>query len=113
MFKKKIRMILLLTLALIGSIAGITNVNAQTDKIKAGSYVQGPYYYMHAKGSHLLWEQTSMIIRQSDGAFVYCVQPFVKISSSATYDVTTEDMNAVANISKENWKRIEKLAYYG
>lgn len=113
MFKKKIRMILLLTLVLIGSIAGITNVNAQTDKIQAGSYVQGPYYYMHAKGSHLLWEQTSMIIRQSDGAFVYCVQPFVKISSSATYDVTTEDMNAVANISKENWKRIEKLAYYG
>lgn len=110
---KKLRMILLIAFAFVGSLIGLTNVNAETDKIKSGNYVQGPYYYMHAKGSHLLWEQTSMIIRQSDGAFVYCVQPFVRISSSATYDVTTEDMHAVANISKENWKRIEKLAYYG
>lgn len=61
MFKKKIRMILLLAIALIGSITGLTKVNAQIDKIKGGNYVPGPYYYMHAKGSRLLWEQSYLL----------------------------------------------------
>ena len=113
MFKRKIRMIILLAITFMGSMIGLQNVDAATDKISAGEYVKGPYYYMHEKGSRSLWEQTSMIQRNSDGAFVYCVQPFVRIKSDATYEVTTEDMASVANISYENWKRIEKVAYYG
>lgn len=113
MFKGKIRMIILLALTFMGSMIGLQNVDAATDKISAGEYVKGPYYYMHEKGSRTMWEQTSIIKRNSDGAFVYCVQPFVRIKSDATYEVTTEDMASVANISYENWKRIEKVAYYG
>lgn len=113
MFKGKIRMILLLALTFMGSLIGLQNVDAASEKISAGEYIKGPYYYMHAKGSRASWEQTSMIKRNSDGAYVYCVQPFVKIRNDATYDVTTEDMASVANISYENWKRIKKIAYYG
>lgn len=113
MIKRKIRMILLLALTFVGTMIGLQNVNAATDKISAGDYVRGPYYYMHKKGSQAKWEQTQMILRNSDGAFVYCIQPFVTINSDSTYNVTTEDMHAVANISYENWKRIERVAYYG
>ena len=109
----KIRIVLLLALTFMGTFIGSKNVDAATEKISSGSYVPGPYYYMHEKGSRSLWEQTSMIVRKSDGAFVYCVQPFVRIKSDSTYEVTTEDMASVANISYENWKRIEKVAYYG
>lgn len=107
----KIRIILLLAL-IFGTLCS-EKVEAATEKISPGSYIPGPYYYMHEKGSRSLWEQTSMIIRKSDGAFVYCVQPFIRIKSDSTYEVTTEDMASVANISYENWKRIEKVAYYG
>ena len=112
MFRKKIRMLLFLAITLIGSIAGIKNVSAATDGIRAGKYVDGPYHYNHVRGSSQFWEQSQFIVRTSDGAWVYCVQPFVKITGS-TYQVTTEDLSAVANISYDNWKRIEKLAYYG
>lgn len=110
---KKIRMFLFLALTFVGALVGITKVNAQTDSIGVGNYVSGPYYYNHTRGSRTFWEQSQFIIRKSDGAWVYCVQPFVKIKSNNTYDVTTEDMAAVASISYDNWKRIEKLAYYG
>ncbi len=116
MFKKKIRMIVLLAIAFIGSMMNFSTVNAATEKIRSDHYVPGPYYYAHTRTSGdttILWEQVSFIERASDGAFVYCVQPFVRIKSNSTYDVTTEDLNAVANISYENWKMIEKIAYYG
>lgn len=113
MFKNKIRMFFLLALTFVGSMIGLQNVNAATDKISADEYIRGPYYYMHKQGSRSKWEQTKMIKRNSDGAFVYCVQPFVEINSDSTYNVTTEDMASVTNISYENWKKIEKIAYYG
>lgn len=110
---KKLNKIILFVIAIVGSILGITNVNALTDSIGTGSYIKGPYYYNHTKGSRTLWEQSQFIIRKSDGAVVFCVQPFVKIKDNNVYQVTTEDMHSVANISYENWKRIEKIAYYG
>lgn len=113
MFRKKIRMFLLLAITLVGSIVGIKNVSAATDGIKAGKYVDGPYYYEHTRGSSAFYEQSQFIVRKSDGAWVYCVQPFVHIADNNTYDVTTEDLAAVANISQSNWKTIERIAYYG
>lgn len=110
---RKIRTILFLAITLVGSFFGITKVNALTDSIGAGKYISGPYYYNHTKGSRTFWEQSQFIIRKSDGAVVFCVQPFVKIIDNNVYQVTTEDMHSIANISYDNWKRIEKIAYYG
>lgn len=113
MFRKKIRMFLLLAITLVGSILGIKSVSAATDSIGVGGYVSGTYYYEHTRGSSAFYEQSQFIIRKSDGAWVYCVQPFVHIQSNNTYNVTTEDLAAVANISQSNWKTIERIAYYG
>lgn len=113
MCKGKIRMLFLLVLTLVGSVVGIKNVSAATDSIGNGNYVSGKYYYEHKRGSSAFYERSQFIIRKSDGAWVYCVQPFVKIKSDSTYNVTTEDLAAVANISYSNWKIIERIAYYG
>lgn len=95
------------------SLLGITKVNAETDKTKAGSYIQGPYYYMHTKPGHELWEQVRWIVKQSNGDCVYCVQPFTRIKKDATYQVTSQDMVQVASISQANWSMIERISYYG
>lgn len=113
MIGKKLRMLLLLAITFVGALIGTKNVSAATDSIGVGSYLSGPYYYNHTRGSSTFWEQSQFIIRKSDGAWVYCVQPFVKIQSNNTYNVTTEDLSAVANISYDNWKMIERIAYYG
>lgn len=110
---KKIRNIFLIMIMLIVSMISSTKVNAETDKIKLGDAISGPYYVVHKEGTHILQDKAHWILRQSDNSPVYCVQPFVHINSDATYDVTIEDLADVANIPKEDWKRIEKVAYYG
>ena len=110
---KKIRNIFLIIIMLVVSMFGSTKVSAETDKIKLGDAISGPYYVVHKEGTHVLQDKAHWILRQSDNSPVYCVQPFVHINSDATYDVTIEDLASVANIPKEDWKRIEKVAYYG
>lgn len=60
--KKQFKIFLFLAMTLIGTIITTTNMYAKTDKIKAGSYLPGPYYYMHKQGSRELWERPSWIL---------------------------------------------------
>ena len=116
MLRKKTKVFFLLLLTFVCTIFGINNVKAETDKIVKGDAVSGPYYITHYRESgptRWLWDQLNFLKRSSDGAYVYCVQPFVTVNSNATYNVTTEDMHDLATISYDNWKIIEKIAYYG
>lgn len=115
--KKKLMKIFLFLLIGISSIARITNVSAAatsgdiiTGKVVAG----GPFYVVHNKGNgHRMWLTEKFLIRSSDGAFVYCVQPYVSIKQDNTYSVTTEDYASVMEISQNTWSIISKIAYYG
>lgn len=115
--KKKLMKIFLFLLIGISSIARITNVSAAatsgdiiTGKVVAG----GPFYVVHNKGNgHRMWLTEKFLIRSSDGAFVYCVQPYVSIKQDNTYSVTTEDYASVMGISQNTWSIISKIAYYG
>lgn len=112
---RKLKLLILTIIGLIGivSLSPIVKAQEYEGKIKATDYIPGPYYYMHAQGSHILWEQSQFIVRTTDGQRVYCVQPFAKIKDDATYEVTAEDIEGVLNISKEQWQEISKIAYYG
>lgn len=94
---------------------GISDVKAQTysGNIINGPYVGGPYYIMHTKGNSNMWFQGRFILRNTDGHFVYCVQPFVEIKEDATYDVSTEDIAQTLSMSKDTWNQIARVAYYG
>ena len=115
--KNKLMKIFLFLLIGISSIARITNVSAAatsgdiiTGKVVAG----GPFYVVHNKGNgHRMWLTEKFLIRSSDGAFVYCVQPYVSIKQDNTYSVTTEDYASVMGISQNTWSIISKIAYYG
>lgn len=114
--KRKIKNIFLVLITAISSIFGITSVNAAASNgdMVSGSYINGPYYVMHEKsnGSHM-WLQAQFIVRSSDGAYVYCVQPYVTIKENNHYDVTTEDIAGVLGITQDTWNEISKIAYYG
>lgn len=113
---KKICKFFTLAFVMLSSIFVTTKVNAAATRgdIVSGNYLSGPYYVMHEKpnGSHM-WLQAQFIIRTSDDQFVYCVQPYFTIKEDNTYNVTTEDIASVANITPENWEKIAKIAYYG
>ena len=111
----KLSKILLFVITIVGAFLGINKVDARTyeGQIKAGPYVGGPFYVMHTRGESKMWFKGQFIVRTSDGHFVYCVQPMTKINSDATYEVTTEDIQSVANIPLDTWNKISKIAYYG
>lgn len=112
---RKIKYLMFSILALIGTLIGLSNVNAENynGSIKTKGYISGPYYYMHVEGTHRLWDQVNEIIRTSDGERVYCIQPFAQISSKGTYQVTSEDVNQILNLELDDWRLISKIAYYG
>ena len=110
---KKIKTFLFLLIAVIGTLFGINNVKAEP---YGGRLVRGDrigFTYKHMNGSHELWDHVRWLQRTNDGADVYCIQPFVVVNPDGTYQVTSSDLSTVAQISYDNWKRIEKVAYYG
>lgn len=111
--KGKINLLAILIITLLTTFLGVKSINAETEKIRRGEDIPGPYYITHIRGSHYLWDKSKFIVRQSDGAFVYCVQPLVLVNSDSTYTMTTEDMANVAKIDYDTWKKIERVAYYG
>ena len=115
--KNKLMKLFLLLIIGISSIARITTVSAAAtsgDIITGKTVAGGPFYVVHNKGNgHRMWLTEKFIIRSSDGAFVYCVQPYVTIKQDNTYSVTTEDYASVLGISQETWSVISKIAYYG
>ena len=115
--KNKLLKLFLFLIIGISSFARITNVSAAAtsgDIITGKTVAGGPFYVVHNKGNgHRMWLTEKFIVRSSDGAFVYCVQPYVSIKQDNTYNVTTEDYASVLNISQDTWSTISKIAYYG
>ena len=110
---KKVKTFLFLLIALAGAFFGISSVKAEP---YSGKLVRGDrvgFTYTQVSSDNELWDYVRWLQRTNDGGFVYCVQPFMVVNPDGTYHVTTEDLNTVANISYDNWKRIEKVAYYG
>lgn len=115
--KNKLLKLFLFLIIGISSFARITNVSAAAtsgDIITGKTVSGGPFYVVHNKGNgHRMWLTEKFIVRSSDGAFVYCVQPYVTIKQDNTYNVTIEDYASVLNISQDTWSTISKIAYYG
>lgn len=112
--KKKIIGVFLFVLTIIGIFCGIEKVNAQTynGKIIPGNWISG-YWIDKKDGNSVKYEQARFINRTEDGAFAYCLQPFITIVDGSTYNVTNEDFLEVAEMSQEQWERVSRLAYYG
>ena len=106
--KNKLLKLFLFLIIGISSFARITNVSAAAtsgDIITGKTVSGGPFYVVHNKGNgHRMWLTEKFIVRSSDGAFVYCVQPYVTIKQDNTYNVTTEDYASVLNISQYQYK---------
>ena len=64
------------------------------------------------KGSTKKYQQLTVITRNSDGQFVYCIEPGTPLGD-AIHTGQDYDQAYVANMTNEQWRRISLLAYYG
>ena len=103
-----------LMLLLVG-ISFIPSVNASTynetfnDK---SQWISGDYI-LKVKGSTRKYQQMTVITRNSDGSFVYCIEPGTPVSDGAVYPGQDFDQSYVGQMTQEQWRRITLLAYYG
>ena len=103
-----------LMLLLIG-ISCVPTVNASTynetfnDK---SQWISGDYI-LKVKGSTRKYQQMTVITRNSDRSFVYCIEPGTPVSDGAVYPGQDFDQSYVGQMTQEQWRRITLLAYYG
>lgn len=74
-----------------------------------------PNVYVSKKESNgrVHYQQLTMIARKGDNQFVYCIEPGTPLDPNETYTGQDYDQSYVANMTPEQWKRIQLLAYYG
>ena len=108
---------LILILLLVMFITSFLNVRAETfqGKMTLGSWI--PVYLVKSdeNGKNGGYLQGRFILRQDDGAFLYCLQPFIEFDPSKAnqYEVIKEEYARVLSLSEDDWNRISLLAYYG
>lgn len=87
-----------------------SNYNAQfNDKYK---WIPNNYVNMK-QGTRTKYQQMAVIARTSDNQFVYCIEPGTPLEEFTDYTGTDVNQAYVANMSQEQWKRIQLLAFYG
>ena len=111
--KRKITGLLLLLIAIVGVVFGITKVHAESYQgtIREGAWIPG--YWISKKDGSIIRYHQARWLNNSEGEAIYCIQPYVGIVDGTTYTITNEDMQILAGLSQEQWQMVTRLAYYG
>ena len=115
--KKKIKQIFNGLLLLLVGISAFPTLNVSAanynDTINDKyHWIEGDYV-VKQKGSERKYQRMTVMVRNSDGQFVYCIEPGTPVSDGAVYPGQDYNQAYVANMTEDQWRRIELLAYYG
>lgn len=81
------------------------------DKFDEVRYIND--YVVKSKNGIKKYQQMTMMERLSDRQFVYCIEPGIAINSDNLLIGSDMNQSEFASISKDEWKRVSLLAYYG
>lgn len=70
-------------------------------------------YFSKFKNGIVRSEQARIIRRNSDGQFVYCIEPGTTLLENHLMPSYNSNQASISGMSEEKWNRIQKLAYYG
>ena len=57
--------------------------------------------------------KTGQFIIDSEGDYVYCLEPFVKVNNNSSYNKYTNNFAKYLGLSDELWEKINLISYYG
>jgi len=89
------------------NIFSLVHVNAASFGFYEGEFIDG-VWVTKAKGGTRYY-QKARFLRQGNGGFAYCIEPFTMFNDNGTY---TESLTA-DNLSAAQMKRISLIAYFG
>ena len=108
---KKILKIMLLFFLIVPTI--VANASDYSDKfIERYKWIPNDFI-IKQKGSIKKYQQLSVIVRESDKQFVYCVEPGVSIDKNKVYIGSDVNQPYLSNMTEEQWNKILLISYYG
>ncbi len=112
---KKIKRILIYLLISIISfsstcmdVSAYSSQDSFSTRTLTGQYIKK----LHSNGSGK-FKSIGMITRNSDGHFVYCVQPWIDLGEGNTYSASESNQAEILGVSGDTWRRLMLIAYYG
>lgn len=113
MKKKYVKSLIILIIGILLCMSS-TDVHAYSSKETFSATDYPNFFIKKMKGDGTgKYKRLGKITRNSDGHFVYCVQPWVDLSTDAEYDAIDNNQAATLQISGETWQRLSLIAYYG
>ena len=107
--KKILKYLILLILIL----PSIVYANVYNDKIiERYKWIPNDYIIKEKNGTRK-YQQLSLMVRDSDKQFVYCVEPGISINKNNSYVGNDTNQYEFAKISEDDWKKTNLIAYYG
>ena len=100
---------------LIGVLFSTNNVYAATYEDKAnehGMCISNEYVTKEKNGTKK-YQQMTLIVRNSDGRFLYCIEPGKSIDENEIFTGYDDNQKEYVNLSEDKWNKIKLLAYYG
>ena len=101
---KKIIWTLLVLLSFLGNIKAIT--------FKGGDVIDNVFILKVKENGEKEYKKGQFIVDEYNN-YVYCLEPFVKVKTSSTYDIHEDNFEKVLGMSDELWKKINLIIYYG
>ncbi|MBS5806108.1 MAG: Cys-Gln thioester bond-forming surface protein [Firmicutes bacterium] len=101
---KKIIWTLLVFLSFLGNIKAIT--------FKGGDVIDNVFILKVKENGEKEYKKGQFIVDDLNN-YVYCLDPFVKVNNSSTYDIHEDNFEKVLGMSDELWKKINLIIYYG
>ena len=102
------KIIFALALLLSLNFLNILTVKADSAQFYEAEYVDG-VYIRYKGGDTTYYQKARFFRRRSDNMHAYCLEPFIKINESVTY----ESQINPSTISSAKWKRISQIAHFG
>lgn len=86
---------------------------ANGEQFYEGEWISNIYINKVMNNGYKKYQQAQIIRRKSDNQFAYCLEPFVKLKSNASYNEVSKNYQNSFYASVKQWHRVNLLAYYG
>lgn len=109
----KIKKIMLFALGILALFIPKVFAQEYSDSFYESSKYVPKAYISKSNGKTVKYQQLSLLLKKSNGQFVYCIEPLIKIKNGLIVAGQDYDQEVVANMSLSDWRRVSLLAYYG
>ena len=86
--------------------------NCKAESFEVGEYIDGAYIRKE-KGSLNHYLHSQFVYKESDGKFVYCIEPFEKINTEDEYNEYEDHYLNHSHLDSNTWDYINAAAYFG